>query len=118
MERVAGLGSVALAAVRAPWREVIETRAGGPVDPLTLPITFQPTRIIPGSNPPRLESITSISCWLKECKVESPLLTDNFSIVEPDTDKPVTPSKSYEVIMKTASLFLTAIVSTLLTSSA
>lgn len=54
----------------------------------TLPVTFQPTRIIPGSNPPRLEAITSISCRLKECKVESPLATDNFSIVEPDPNKP------------------------------
>lgn len=54
----------------------------------TLPITFQPTRIIPGSNPPRLEAISSISCKLKECKVESPQPFDNFSIVEPDPNKP------------------------------
>lgn len=54
----------------------------------TLPITFQPTRIIPGTTPPKLESIVSISCRLKECKVESPLLTDSFSIVEPDTNNP------------------------------
>lgn len=54
-----------------------------------LPISFQPTRIIPGSSPPRLETISSITCKMTECKVESPQPFDNPSITQPDSVNPI-----------------------------
>ena len=53
-----------------------------------LPITFQPTRIIPGSVPPQLESILVVTCKMTECKLEAPLYFDNPSISEPDPKNP------------------------------
>lgn len=53
-----------------------------------LPITFQPTRIIPGTNPPQLETIITVTCKMTECKVEAPQPFDNPSITEPDPKNP------------------------------
>ena len=53
-----------------------------------LPITFQPTRIIPGSVPQQLESILAVTCKMTECKVEAPQPFDNPSITEPDPKNP------------------------------
>jgi hypothetical protein len=53
-----------------------------------LPISFQPTRYIPDTTPPRLEKIISVSCKMTKCEVEAPLYFDNPSITEPDEKNP------------------------------